>query len=395
MVLVCTATLGATGIAASAASPGDDPSVAIQSTMRTGLDAGKYVRLSIPLSHPISVQSADNLVVGHKDAAILGFRYAQADVEGEVYLSAKHTLSEFLDNFERDYGANPQITGIVTVVPKADAAKPQSIGLLGRDVVVQAEGYAAYRPAAASRKGPLDEVIRTKTTASGALSTAAAVTPLANGGTDWPASYVDIYAMSEDSSSATIATWNVWAPGAGRSPQNIPDDWGMEFDSYTRDASNVGTRPLCAGTNSFWQDGDVLEWNFTYITGTRGATQPYFDDAIVSDSCAILDTTVGLGAPNQLASLSSGEVQIATYIRTPRGNGGSNPAGFYYQAVSHDCPGAAQSWCMGLDTARAFPLGQKSRPVFSYSTTPTRSFPGCYRWSLGIDPYSINCQTGE
>lgn len=193
MALVCAATLMATGVSASAASPGEsDPSATIQSSMRAGLDAEKYVRLSVPLSHPISVQSADKLASANKDSAILGFRYTQTNVDGEVYLSAEHTLDEFLDNFERNYGTSPQISGIVTVAPKVEPSSPESTGLLDRDVVRQAERYAAHRPAAATRKGPLDEEIRTKTTPTGALATTATMTPLANGGTDWPPSYVDI-----------------------------------------------------------------------------------------------------------------------------------------------------------------------------------------------------------
>ena len=253
-----------------------------------------------------------------------------------------------------------------------------------------------FDAAKSSKLGPMDSVIRERTTQDGALvADTDVVVPLANGGTDWPASYVDIYAMSESSASATIATWNVWAAGSGRSPQNIPEDWGLEFDAYTHDSWNIGTRLVCARSNAFWQDGEVYEWSIDFLTGTKGNTQSYLDDAIVSDSCKVLDTTVGVGAPRMIDNLSSGEVQVATYIRTDRGNGSSNPAGYYYQAVSHDCPWNATSACMGLNSARSFPLGEKSRPVFSWSTSPTRYFPGCYRWSVGNDPYAINCVTGE
>ncbi len=371
--------------------------VQAQSQVQSGEAAPAYVEFP----YPIDVNSAEKLAVRIPSTPVLGFVFSQDTVYGEFFPTEDYTYAEFNGDFESYYGTRAEITALITIEPSPGGSSVrgggQPIATTSTDAVLDAfEGLPRFDSLPIEKQGPFDIQIEA---AKAAAEAAGAIEPkfsaFANGGSDWPGSYVDLYAMNIDNSRA-IGAWIAWQAGTGRSPHNMPDDWGLEFDSYTRDGGAAGIRPACLSGWGFWQSGNVEQWSINLLSGgTAKDTQPYLDTATVSDDCRIRDTTVGLGAPKNIGVQSDGAAHLSTMIQTTKGDYNHNPAGFYFQAVSHDCVGGAASWCMGINTGRNFPLGSAGRPVFSWDSTPKREFPGCYRWMLPNDPYPINCETGE
>lgn len=102
--------------------------------MREGLDEGKYVTKTVPIGHSISLEAVRKVSEAHTSAAILGFRFEQDTIVGEVFISDEYTFDDFAANFESDYGTQPEITGLVTV-DGADNAASATSGLLPGSVM--------------------------------------------------------------------------------------------------------------------------------------------------------------------------------------------------------------------------------------------------------------------
>lgn len=370
---------------------------------RDQVESGEVAPAYIEFPYSISVDSAEDLSSQLPTTPILGYVFSQDSVYGEFFPTEGYTYTEFAQDFESYYGTQAEVSSLITVEPVAETKSTRATMQLTDkavvdDVLEAFEDLPKLDAPPVSKRGAFDSQI---SAAEESIESADAGTaesflaPLANGGTDWPGSYVDLYAMNVGNSRA-IGTWTAWQAGTGRSPRNMPDDWGLEFNAYTRDSGAAGQRPVCLTGWGFWQSGTVEQWSINLLSGgSAEATQPYLDTASITDDCRYRDTTVGLGAPKNIGVQSDGAAHLSTMIQTTKGEYSHNPAGFYFQAVSHDCVGGAASWCMGLNTAREFPLGKAGRPVFSWDTTPKREFPGCYRWMLPNDPYPIDCQTGE
>ncbi|MEP7762589.1 hypothetical protein [Sanguibacter sp. 25GB23B1] len=376
----------------------DDPylSTSEASTLSSGETQPAYVELP----YAIDVASAEK-VATDASVAVMGFVFSQDTIYGEFFPTDDYTFDEFSHDFENQYGTQAEITSVITLGPSA-ASNSKGLNRLAdstsTDEVIDAvEKAPKFDAPPITRQGPFDEQIASAQAAMASAPETDSIAARVNGGTDWPGTYVDIYAMSDfDSESEMIGTWTAWSSGLGSSPRNLPEDWGLEFNAYTYDGAAIGTRPACLSGLGFWQGSDVEQWSINLLSGgTQSATQPYLDSATALDSCTRQDTTVGLGAPRNIGMASDGSSQVATLIQTSAGAPISSPAGFYWQAVSHDCPGGAASWCMGLNTARDLPLpdSRQSRVVFSYEDG--RRFPACYRWARWIPFNSINCATGE
>lgn len=358
----------------------------------------------LDLDHPVSVPDAADLadeIEASVGMDVYGLRHEQPRLQGEYYLDSGQSIEDFLATFESDF--TPEVVALLAVQFEgaSDAAARTQVVEAADLVLSQSAALPVHEAEPAAGDGvELQQVIdRSGVLDDGTVSAAQLAGPT------WFPSYNEIYALNSDPAGRRVATYSIWGGGSGNSPDLIPDDWGIEIDTYQYNDAMVGVRPACAtGVNmAFWANkGSGPSGIHSYAVYNRlgeldhGDVGAYFDWVDASDACSDQSLSVGIGYANELANHANdpetGIVVLQTVINTTPGNFGSSPMSVNIQAVSNDCNDLSRgpaSDCMGLNTDRDFPLSPQNHVVSGKSNG--YSFPGCFYTHWDATAQQMDC----
>ncbi|WP_146159418.1 hypothetical protein [Allonocardiopsis opalescens] len=184
--------------------------------------------------------------------------------------------------------------------------------------------------------------------------------------------------------------WFRWDAQQGHSPILMPDDWGIEIEVslYNNDPGGL-IRPFCTNvedgdpnhfSRGYWASEQIEAWT----SSIPSSAEPYLDDVRLSDACNRNAIAIGVGRP---VNISHDANYFVSMYMIP-GTATTSEIWAGAQAVSHDCPGVAQSICMDLNTEREFPVGDGEKGAPYANRDRNFSAPGCVQmvdgWSAPV-----------
>ena len=352
-----TALLGA-GISAAQANAAvevGNPSVNQQTKTPT------VTRVALPLAHDLSLTDAIAVAqtLGEK---VVSFGFTNQNVTGEFSPDAGQTVNAFLENFQLNYGTQPEVNNLVVVRstdPTAQRSAASKIATIQPNRPVFLAPPVVY---GGTLKAKMDRDAALRPAAQ-AKSAAAASSPMETNTTstvsttiDWRPDYTDESILGTSGQNPFFWESYYWYDGG---LNNLPDDIGLEFE-INQDNPNVGTpqnvRPLCFDTqykHRFWANNENYSWSATDATGGTGNLGAYADYNDAEDLCRNQSIAIGLKYPKALSN-AQGYAGLYVQITTPLGFLSSNAFSGNVQAVASDyCgfyPGNTMSStdCMGI-----------------------------------------------
>jgi hypothetical protein len=309
------------------------------------------------LSAPISFEEAIRLnETGRFDAVAL--HYDNFSVAGEYSLNSGVPVSEFLDEFSRNYSTSPRVTAIVVEsdIPKKDARTYTKREVAQRDTEALPidVSTAPYSPPPVHFAG---DVAQSTTEFLERGSTAAKTqnrsTSLA-ASDEWRPFHTD-HILKTVGGRASLQSGYQWQ---NNELQNFPYAWGMEFEINLINNSVFAPgngRPACLDASykdRFWASNYSYNWSVTNAYEGQVPSGLYADYNDLSDSCGTNSIAIGSRYPKGTGGIE-GYYAILVNISAPRGLTASSVASANLQAVSEvgcNLYPAALTDCMGTAT---------------------------------------------
>lgn len=330
-----------------------------------GLDEDKKaetITVYAPVELDRNVSFQDALLLGESsDLNIVGYRYENYDVVGE-YFPGSRDPQVFLNEFEKDFGTEPQVSGLIAAVEKPVSYAQTREGVaFNLQVPPGIETFRSVPSYAGSAWDELKESRKSEVVApfdgDAALQTAT-----------WEPNFAEFGTKELPDNRAMIWERYVWNVSSGHHPVYRDLDWGLEFEIKQHNSSPIWigqNRPFCALTNyklHFWAINQAYDWTVYAPYGDLTTIGAYADTNDLSDACAEQTMSIGFKNPGQVWDDGYGYTELAILINAPGGTlAESSPISGYIDTVdSYSCDpapwnGTPHTDCMGLDYNATYP----------------------------------------
>jgi len=352
----------------------------------TSPDAGD-LPVQVDLPHPVSVKAA-------LDAArSAGVRVLEVRLQGNG-LFGGHAPGHSLDITEsvaEAEGAFRQRFGVVPVVPGlilAPGTPDEDVAVLVASLAVAPE--AEIDPRSPNLRGPAAAGSgQTSSPASGPREPSAGALAPQDLPSHFPSAMTILayYGIVPPGTERSVFEYQVrWSSALGHTPQQNPDDFGLELGATQYNDAIVSStpRPFCpvGAESAFWSRVYQIG-TYTWGGNVPAAAGPYTDSNIDSDPCSENSVEVGIGYPRQLQA----DVAYYLFVVLPTGTQGESPFGASASLKSNDCNDVGidpNTDCMGLNTERDPPAGLEESQLY-VSRGRSLPVPGCAGMRDGWD----------
>lgn len=353
--------------------------------------------MRLALQHPISAIDAFT-AIARSGLTAVGAAHRQ-EIAGEFFTRQGESPDSAATAYDlsvfNDYGTYPAVVELIVLLPAGDAEG--SLEELARIAI----GYPTYTapppdPLVAESRGQESQQRAAEASRRAPSDTEADdyYTPT------WAPSYADVQAVEEGTGVAFYQYFS-WDSTAVYDPNNMPEDWGIEFDLGLYNYSIPNAHPFCeAGTeDNFWaargtSQGEIRSWsayNLGFSTSDLGV---YFDGNDFTNDCSRLSLGMGVGYPHNIDALD-GLYALEFIVKTDRGVQENSPIELAFQAITNDCenrglPVPPNSNCMGI-TYRDWP-GPGLNYGFALNDTTGYVTPVCWTFTSGpVGVYLYGC----
>lgn len=313
----------------------------------------KTTRVTLPLESPQSL--ADVLQITEaRGYPVQAYRFENPEIAGEYSPQTGGPISEYLADFEKMYGTQPQFVSVIVDLPVATAEKWYRAGDLN-GIAVRGTVFRAEK----ANRETIDNLLREhREQARGSYSEMST-----NGYGDWKPEQADIKIFRIDSSTVYFEQFYYWN-GTDTRAAWMPTGYGIEMEINIRADSasyQSGLRPFCNGGYKDQPFAKNYGWTWSALvntgsgmTGVSSAVGAYADYNDLSDACGKNSMAIGFKSPAQLPSYPNGANEVLVTIIAPRGVENSGYIGGLVQSVnSPQCsvfPWMALTDCMGVSS---------------------------------------------
>lgn len=313
----------------------------------------KTTQVVTPFTHALTLPDAvAEAATAGLDA--VAYQYENPEVVGEYAPKGGESVVDFLANFEKDFGTQPQVTAVVTVEPTASLTDarlsyevaPEAPELTADSMELSAqmqEQLSAPEPRPASRAR------------------------LAADPMDWRPNSADVSVMrASGTKPISIVQGYFWHSGSR--PNMTRPGFGLEFEvNMYNNASSTLKRPACAAGYKSAFAAQNQNWSWRLVGGngvvpsisSLGAYADYND---LSDPCNRNSMAIGIRYPDRIP-FGNGDYGMYMIIDAPAGTASKSSIQGVVQATSDQACSAspvpvALTDCMGVtagDWASATP----------------------------------------
>jgi hypothetical protein len=320
-------------------------------------------RVTVELSHPVSLPDAVT-ASQQLNEPVVAYAFTNSDIVGE-YSPLGQSVSSFLEDFEVDYGTQPQITGIVVErevegersTKRSTTRVAPAPGVTSLNVDAPELTAAPLSPSASMQSMIAPPEVSTSRISSQARAASAAAA-------DWRPNDMEGYVESAGNNVSFMTSY-YWHTGSR--PDMVPTNWGLEFEVNLYNSASSNLRPACLGgyKERFAAQNYGYSWKVIYqngVAGNLGSLGAYQDINDLSDPCNRNSMAIGLRYPQRIASTNGG-YGVIFVITAPKGTEATSKLGGVVQAVSDDycrsIAGGSMSLtdCMGV-YAGSWPSGR-------------------------------------
>ncbi len=343
--------------------------------------------VQVDLPHPVSVREA------LEAASSAGVDVVEVRLEGNGLIGghAPGPSPDIAESVAEAEGAFRQRFGAVPVVPGLILAP----GTRAEDVAVLVAGLTAAPEAEIDRTPP--DLRGPAAAGSGQTSAPASATRESSAGAldpqDLPSHFpsamtiLAYYGIVPPGSERSVFEYQVrWSSALGHTPQDVPDDFGLELGAtqFNDEIVSSTPRPFCPveAESAFWSRIYQIG-TYTWGGNVPAAAGAYADSNIAGDACGVNSVEVGIGYPRQLQA----DVAYYLFVVLPTGTQGESEFGASASLKSNDCNDVGlepDTDCMGLDANRDPPGGLDGAALY---VNQDRGFllPGCAGMRGGWD----------